>query len=231
MVSATPSPSWSRNREMRLALGTSAPAWLWNRSMKKPRMQNPSSGLGGALLSATSTSPLGSTCSQRGWSSPPANSLTAKPWAAVGIVPVRPWRRLGDVDRRQPGRIGLGERRIRSIGLFDRNRRLLPREEDTRRLPAIDDDDDEDEKDSQKFPHEMFPPALEMANAVKAFRLRRAARHLREIGGESGDILVREVLRGIAHQMLVARAAAFLRPEELQLALRYIRRAGRTSSG
>jgi hypothetical protein len=69
LTSATPSPSASRSRVMRLALGTPAPA----RPMTLPMTQlrtlatgplPPSllpSGLGGALLSATSTSPLGST--------------------------------------------------------------------------------------------------------------------------------------------------------------------------
>src|SRR3954465_6099881 len=41
----------------------------------------------GPLVSATRTSPFGSTYIQRGWSSPLANALTFKPAAAAGIVP------------------------------------------------------------------------------------------------------------------------------------------------
>ena len=50
-------------------------------------MPLPSSGFGGALVSATSTSPLGSTYTVRGWSSPVAKALTAMPLAAVGLPP------------------------------------------------------------------------------------------------------------------------------------------------
>ena len=60
-VSATPSPSASRSSVMRLALGTPAPARFITFFMTQPLMPLPSSGLGGALVSATSTSPLGST--------------------------------------------------------------------------------------------------------------------------------------------------------------------------
>ena len=42
-------------------------------------------------------------------------------------------------------------------------------------------------------------------------------RHLREIGGQRGDLLVREVFRSVAHQMGEARAAALFRAEELEL--------------
>src|ERR1700712_4762929 len=57
--SATPSPLASRNRVMRLALGVPAPARFITIFMTQPLMPLPSSGLGGALVSATSTSPLG----------------------------------------------------------------------------------------------------------------------------------------------------------------------------
>ncbi|MNF00036.1 hypothetical protein D3C80_1987980 [compost metagenome] len=60
-VSAIPSWSLSRNRLMRLALGTPAPARLIAFFITQPRIPLPSSGLGGALVSATSTSPLGNT--------------------------------------------------------------------------------------------------------------------------------------------------------------------------
>ncbi len=60
-VSATPSPSASRSKVIRLALGTPAPAFFMISFVMKALMPLPSSGLGGALLSATSTSPLGST--------------------------------------------------------------------------------------------------------------------------------------------------------------------------
>jgi hypothetical protein len=64
-VSATPSPSLSRSRVMRLALGTPAPARFITTSIALPFTPSactffePGSG-SGLLLSATSTSPLGS---------------------------------------------------------------------------------------------------------------------------------------------------------------------------
>src|SRR5262249_38748828 len=39
------------------------------------------------MASAISTSPLGSTSIQRGWSRPPANALTLSPGAATGVCP------------------------------------------------------------------------------------------------------------------------------------------------
>ena len=60
-TSAMPSPSVSRSKVMRLALGTPAPARFITRPITQPLMPRPSSGLGGALVSATSTSPLGNT--------------------------------------------------------------------------------------------------------------------------------------------------------------------------
>src|SRR5688572_22791795 len=42
---------------------------------------------GSVAASATSTSPLGSTCSQRGCLRPCANACTANPWAALGVAP------------------------------------------------------------------------------------------------------------------------------------------------
>ena len=58
-VSATPSPVVSRSRVMRLALFGPAPARFMTCFMTQPRMPVASSGLGGALVSATSTSPFG----------------------------------------------------------------------------------------------------------------------------------------------------------------------------
>ena len=49
-------------------------------------MPFPSSGRRGAFVSATRTSPFGSTYSQRGWSSPLANARTLKPSAGVGAA-------------------------------------------------------------------------------------------------------------------------------------------------
>ena len=72
---------------MRLALGTAPPAFFWNSLKNHPLIPLPSSGRGGALVSATSTSPLGSTQSHRGWSSPRANAATAVPSAATGLPP------------------------------------------------------------------------------------------------------------------------------------------------
>jgi hypothetical protein len=60
-TSATPSPSASRRSVMRFALGTAPPAFFWYRLKNQPLMPLPSSGRGGALVSATSTSPFGST--------------------------------------------------------------------------------------------------------------------------------------------------------------------------
>jgi hypothetical protein len=85
--SATPSPSASRSNTMRLALGTDAPASFINCLRTSALMPLPSSGRSGALVSATRTSPLGSTSSQRGWFRPLANAPTRKPAAAVGVLP------------------------------------------------------------------------------------------------------------------------------------------------
>ena len=46
---------------MRLALGTAPPAFFWKSLKKNPLIPLLSSGRGGALVSATSTSPFGST--------------------------------------------------------------------------------------------------------------------------------------------------------------------------
>jgi hypothetical protein len=84
--SAMPSPSPSRSRVMRFGLGTPAPARFITSFMTHFLMP-PESSFGGAFDSATSTSPLGSTCSQRGCSRPPANSVTVRPAAGVGLAP------------------------------------------------------------------------------------------------------------------------------------------------
>lgn len=86
-ISATPSPSASRSRVMRLADGTPAPARFMTHCMTRPLMPWLPCGLGGALLSATSTSPLGKTSSQRGWSSPVASAVTCRPGNDWGWVP------------------------------------------------------------------------------------------------------------------------------------------------
>ena len=91
-VSATPSPSTSRSRLMRFALGTPAPARFITIFANQALMPPPLSRRGGALLSATSTSPLGSTYNQRGCCSPVANGVTAVPGAPMGWVPWgQPW--------------------------------------------------------------------------------------------------------------------------------------------
>jgi len=84
-VSATPSPSASRSSTMRLAVGAPAPAFFCTDFITLPLSPLASSGLGGALVSATSTSPLGSTNSQRGWLRFVANALTATPAGAAGF--------------------------------------------------------------------------------------------------------------------------------------------------
>ena len=86
-VSATPSPLASRSNVMRLALAVAPPAFFMKNFIMAPLMPFPSSGLGGALVSATSTSPLGRTYTQRGWSRPPAKALTDRPCGAVGVAP------------------------------------------------------------------------------------------------------------------------------------------------
>ncbi len=60
-VSAVPSPSASRSSEIRFGLGVPAPACFITSFMIQPFTPLPSSGFGGALVSATSTSPFGST--------------------------------------------------------------------------------------------------------------------------------------------------------------------------
>ncbi len=60
-VSAMPSPSASRSSTMRLAVAAPAPALFITAFMTAPVSPFASSGLGGELVSATSTSPLGST--------------------------------------------------------------------------------------------------------------------------------------------------------------------------
>ena len=76
-VSATPSPSASRSSVMRLALGTAGAGALHDLLHDQALDALAGSGrFGGALVSATSTSPLGSTRA-RGWARPAANALTA----------------------------------------------------------------------------------------------------------------------------------------------------------
>src|SRR3984957_10776893 len=72
---------------MRSALVVPAPARPITILVIQPLMPLLSSGFGGALVSATNTSPLGSTYSVRGWSSPVANAFTARPFAGVGLPP------------------------------------------------------------------------------------------------------------------------------------------------
>src|SRR5688572_14807909 len=56
--------------------------------MTRPLMPLPSSGRSGAEASATSTSPFGSTYTQRGCCRPVANAATRVPAAAFGVTPV-----------------------------------------------------------------------------------------------------------------------------------------------
>src|SRR3546814_17131867 len=72
---------------MRLALGTPAPARFMTCFITAPfRPVTPL--LPGPLVSATSTSPLGSTYSQRGSSRPPAHRVTVNPGSGVGLAPL-----------------------------------------------------------------------------------------------------------------------------------------------
>jgi hypothetical protein len=108
--SAAPSASRRRRRRrhraagvMRLALGVPAPARCITRPIIQVLDALAASGLGGALLSATSTSPLGSTSSQRGWSRPLRKGHHLQPGAACGPAALRPAAGNGrrDVHRRQ----------------------------------------------------------------------------------------------------------------------------------
>ena len=73
---------------MRLGdLPLSAPAVFMIACSMKPVTPRESSGLGGALVSATSTSPFGRRYSQRGWSRFSAKAVTFRPDAAVGFSP------------------------------------------------------------------------------------------------------------------------------------------------
>src|SRR3979490_1491643 len=87
LVLAMPSPFVSRSSVMRFALGTPAPARLMTTFVIQPLMPLASSGFGGALVLAPSTSPFGKTWSVRGWSSPVAKALTVIPSAAAGLPP------------------------------------------------------------------------------------------------------------------------------------------------
>src|SRR5690242_20198348 len=82
-----PSPSASRSNVRRLALGTAAPAFFMYRRTNQALIPLPSSGRSvGAFVSATRTSPLGSTYSHRGWSRFRAYAVTTRPAAATGLA-------------------------------------------------------------------------------------------------------------------------------------------------
>src|SRR5579859_4213059 len=87
LVSATPTLFVSRSSVMRLALCVPAPARPITNFVIQPLTPFSSSGLDGALVSATSTSPFGSTKTVRGSSNPEAKALTANPSAAAGLPP------------------------------------------------------------------------------------------------------------------------------------------------
>ena len=72
---------------MRLAEGTAAPALPMMIFWILPLMPLSSSGRGGALVSATSTSPPGSVYSQRGCERPEAKAATVSPLAGTGASP------------------------------------------------------------------------------------------------------------------------------------------------
>ena len=72
---------------MRLALSPPAPARLFTLSATQSVALVDLSPDFGAWLSATRTSPLGKTVGQRGWSSPVAKAVTARPCAACGFAP------------------------------------------------------------------------------------------------------------------------------------------------
>ena len=87
LISATPSPFASRSSVMRLADGTTDPALVMNFFMIAPRIPLPSSGRGGAAVSATSTSPLGRVYSQRGCCRSAGEGIDRDARGAVGFMP------------------------------------------------------------------------------------------------------------------------------------------------
>ena len=98
---------------MRFGLGTPAPAFCITEPMIVPLMPLTPPLPGGPLVSATSTSPLGSTYSQRGCTSPVAKALTAKPAAAVGFSPcfqptAGAMLTVGSAVRTGSGKVGFG---------------------------------------------------------------------------------------------------------------------------
>src|SRR3989344_3161413 len=89
LVSATPSPSASRIRTIRLALGLAEPTFFMSIFWKKPLIPwfDLPALLGSVADSAARTSPFGSTSSQRGWSRPSAKRVTVNPGGALGAAP------------------------------------------------------------------------------------------------------------------------------------------------
>src|SRR4051812_28005445 len=107
-----------------------------------PLMPLPSSGRFGAFDSATSTSPLGSTSSQRGWSRPLANAATASPCAAFGVAfagqPLAvAMLMVGMRDLLGAGRVGLGPL-LASNGRLAESPQPLNKKRDTRATRADD---------------------------------------------------------------------------------------------
>ena len=86
-ISATPSRSASRSRVMRLPAGTPEPAFFFSCFITAPLRPRMPLLPGGASDSATSTSPSGSTYSQRGCDRPSANRVTRQPLAGMGAAP------------------------------------------------------------------------------------------------------------------------------------------------
>src|SRR5262245_29077650 len=111
--SATPSPSASRSSERRFLLGAAPPAFFWYLLKNQPLIPLLFWGRGGAFVSATRTSPLGRTYTQRGCSSPCAKAATAVPCAACRFVPgAQPFAFTtlitGISDRSSGGKTGWG---------------------------------------------------------------------------------------------------------------------------
>ena len=160
---------------------------------------------------------------------PAANSLTAKPWAAVGIVPLWPRRRLGHVDGWQQGRIG-----FRRAWDWDRRsvrwERSPPLREKTttpsrrRSQPPTTDN----ERGTTRIFRMRRSPSFEMKSTpLRVFRLRRGAA-FGEIGRQCGNVLVRQVLSRLSHQMARSACRRAFRLGRASIGLRYIRPAGRT---
>src|SRR5829696_1842964 len=101
---------------MRLALGfLPDPAFFMNIFINAPLIAPPVLSVPGPSVSATSTSPLGRTYSQRGCSRAPPKSLTLSPAAGVGICPAAQPSALATLTVGSNDLLGAGSRGVGPI--------------------------------------------------------------------------------------------------------------------